>query len=162
MYSPRPPFGQDIIAHITYRRFPCGVNELPSAPFFNNFYVRLPNNRPGWPEFVVTRLDLALGGRALAGLYSAFKGFMATRPKVNGKLIREEARSDVDTTVFFHLGTWSKCSPRMMITKDTSKQNAESKAALRNLLQKLQSFAIPKLSRLLRNFIPSHFYVTDQ
>lgn len=97
----------------------------------------------------------------MGGLYTAFKRFMDTRPKTMGKLIREEARSDPDKSVFFHFGTWSKCSARMLITRDTAKQKAESEEALRDLLQKLQSYAIPKLSRLLRHFIPSHFYVTD-
>lgn len=162
MMKLRVSMGQDTFAHLITMTFPIRVSEMPGAPWEGDFFVSDPNRKPGEPEFVVTRLDHVLPPKAINVLYSAFKKFMATRPKSSGKLIREEARTDTEKNTFFHVGSWSKCCSRMVATRDTIKQSPASKAALVNLLQKLQAVAIPRVAARLRQCIPTHFHNTDQ
>ena len=142
--------------------FDCEPQELAPAPTEKNFLVKDPNRKPGEPEYLVLRMDRVIPSKSQSMLYSSFQRFMATKPKTFGKQVREEARSDPNHSIFFHVGTWSKCSPKMMLTSDTVSQSAESSAALAKLLQKLQEEAIPRLKKCLANFIPTHFYNTEQ
>ena len=153
---------QDVYARLIYLTFPVRVTEMPSASFQGDFFILDPNRKPGDPEFLVTRVDHVIPPKAITSLYHAFKQFTATRPKSNGKLIREEARTDTEKNTFFHVGSWSKSCPKMIVTRDTVKQSPACKAALVNLFQKLQALAIPLIAARLRPLIPTHFHNTDQ
>ena len=161
-HRPGLPLGQELAEYKTTCNFPSEVGDLPEAPAKNHFLVVDPNRLPGEPEYLVTRLDCVLPLESRDRIYKSFKDFMATGPKAYGKTVREEVRSDTSKNVFFHVGTWSKFSPVMMLTGDTLKQTPKSISALANLLETLQRDAIPYLKKRLSPLIPTHFYNTEQ
>ena len=161
-HRPGLPLGQELAEYKTMQNFPSELTDLPEAPDRDNFLVVDPKRLPGEPEYIVTRLDRVVPIGERHRIYAAYKRFLATGPKTSGKIVREEARSDAGNNVFFHIGTWSKFSPVMMLTGDTIKQRPESTAALANLLQVLQEDAIPQIKNRFSQFIPTHFYNTEQ
>lgn len=154
---------QNVLRLLTEIRYPdFKADQLASAPPKNHFIVKLPVPIPGWPEYLVGRIDNILGAASSTLLYNTYERFMNTRPRLHGKILREEARCDPTQSIFFHVGIWSKSSKDMYLTRDTRMQSQATKDALCDILTCLHEVAIPKMCMELRKRIPTHFYTTDQ